>query len=267
MGNALSQKVADNLLVEQRVLWERVHDDSLGALDQVATEVVRATSVQQHRMAAAEEVRARAAHLSLLRVFRHGTERHVLRGAGRGKVIADADEVEVRRDEDEDAFATFFGLGQPGQGWYDGAGEVLEARVRVVGWRWRVVAVECLLDRQANIEHGAFIRGLDLDLAGNVAHVLVEKRVKLGCEVGREHNCLPEMRCLVVEIPGPHTAEVAAVGVLWLEVQMREDVFYVLPVLHEHGIGLVDDDELNRAEEVVVCFLFTVHWSASNRDL
>ena len=55
-----------------------------------------------------------------------------------------------------------------------------------------------------------------------------------------------------------HAAEVAAVGLARLEVQMLEDVQDVIPVLHEERIGLVYYGDLNRGEEVVVLLFLAV---------
>src|SRR2546423_11901443 len=39
-------------------------------------------------------------------------------------------------------------------------------------------------------------------------------------------------------------------GLLWKEVQLGEDVFDMLPILHLQRVGLVNDDDLDRREEV-----------------
>ena len=60
---------------------------------------------------------------------------------------------------------------------------------------------------------------------------------------------------MVVQVPVADAAEVAAVSLFRLQVQVLEDVVDVVPVLHEKGVGMVDNYHLNRREEVVVALL------------
>lgn len=66
------------------------------------------------------------------------------------------------------------------------------------------------------------------------------------------------MSGLVVEVPISYSAEVAAMGLFWLLVEVLEDEGHVVPVLHEKGVGVVDNDDFDGGKEVVVCFLGAV---------
>ena len=57
---------------------------------------------------------------------------------------------------------------------------------------------------------------------------------------------------LAIEVPAADAVDVAAVEVLGLEVEVLEDELDILPVLHLHRICLVDNDHLDRREEIVV---------------
>ncbi len=57
---------------------------------------------------------------------------------------------------------------------------------------------------------------------------------------------------MTIKVPAPHAAEVAAMSFLGLQVQMCEDVFNVVPILHEKGIGMIQDDDFNGRKKVAV---------------
>lgn len=118
---------------------------------------------------------------------------------------------------------------------------------------------------QADVENGAFVFWLELDLASDVAHVVVEEAVEFGLQIGGENNGLTQMSSLVFEVPLANTAEVAAMGVLGLEIQMFHDVLHVFPILHQHSVSLIQNDYLNGGEIVVVLLLFAAEdFSSSN---
>lgn len=259
---ALGEEAADDLAVEDGVVGQAVQDNAARARDHVAPEVVGALRVQQDLVAARQEVRPRPRRLAHVGVLGDGAEREALHGVRRREVVAHAHEVEVRGDEDERAGA---GVRRAGAGAIaareldergdDGAREVREARVRLVGEGRRLEARERLLRLDgAELLDGAAVLGLHARAARPVLAAPVQLRELRRVE-GREHDRLPEVLGLLLEIPRADAAEVAAVRLARLQVEVLEDVLDVLPVLVEQGVGVVDDDNLDRAEEVVVHLL------------
>lgn len=258
---ALGEEAADDLAVEEGVVGQAVEHDAAHAGERVAAEVVGALRVQQDLVAAREEVRARARRLAHVGVLGHGAEREALDGVRGREVVAHAHEVEVRRDEDQRAAAAAAAVraagsrgplapasaGELEEGGHDGAGEVREARVGLVGEGGRLEAREGLLRAHGReLLDGAGVGGLHARAAGPVAAAAVQLG-ELGGVEGREYERLAEAVGLVVEVPLAHAAEVAAVGLARLAVEVLEDVLDVLPVLVEQRVGVVDDDELDGA--------------------
>ena len=68
---------------------------------------------------------------------------------------------------------------------------------------------------------------------------------------------MPDVAGVVVQVPVAYAAEVAPVCFFWLLVEVLEDECDVVPVLHEEGVCVVNDDHLNRRKEIVVLFLGT----------
>lgn len=60
-----------------------------------------------------------------------------------------------------------------------------------------------------------------------------------------------------IQVPGPHAAEVAAMSFLGLQIQVCEYVFNVVPILHEKGIGIIQNNEFDGRKKVVVWLLPT----------
>lgn len=57
---------------------------------------------------------------------------------------------------------------------------------------------------------------------------------------------------MAVKRPISHSAKVAAMSFFRQLIQMIEDVFCVVPVLHQESIGMVDDHDLDRAQEAMI---------------
>lgn len=218
-------------------------------------EMMRPPCVQQQRVSPAHEMRPRAPHIRLIRVLGYTRVADVDVNEG----VAHADEVEVGRDEEE---STWPALGRPrcaedlGE---EGGGEVFEAGVWVGDVGGGVEAGERLLD--AVVEGVDYARGVGrcvFEAAGGIAHVVVIEGVYGGSEKSGEDDCLAESGRVSVEVPGADAGEVAAVGVLGLEIEVLEDEVGVFPILHEGRVGLFHDDHFDGGEEVVVFFLLLV---------
>jgi len=97
-------------------------------------------------------------------------------------------------------------------------------------------------------------------LAPDIAHLCVEEGIQFGSEEGGEDEGLPEVRRVGVEILGCADAAVVGVGVggAWLVIEVGKGEEDVCPVLLEHGIYLVEDEELNRGQKIAVKVLGTV---------
>lgn len=67
-----------------------------------------------------------------------------------------------------------------------------------------------------------------------------------------ENEGLPKVFGVVIEVPVSYTAEITAVGVLGDFVEIVEDMFDVIPILHQKAIGLIDDYKFDGGKEIVI---------------
>src|SRR5690242_16414887 len=133
--NALPNE-ANDFIVKSRVLRHPVKHHTLDAAYLVAVEVVRTARVQQQTVLARHEVRARLAHVGGVSVFLDEAVAEIRVDEG----VADADEVEVRGNEDKDANTTCCGFWKATDGGQQRGVEVLETRVGVCKVRGRIEA-------------------------------------------------------------------------------------------------------------------------------
>lgn len=223
-----------------------------------------ALGVQQDLVAARQEVGPRPRRLHHARVLGDGAEREARHGRVRREVVAHAHEVEVRRDEDErpssDVSPATIATAALRESGNHGAREVREPGVGIRRGRRGLEAGEGLAHPRATyadaevLDGAGVLGGLDAGAAGPVLAAQAAVQLgELGAVEGGEDDGLAEVGGAAVEAPLADAGEVAAVRVAGLAVEVgQQGVLDVLPVLHEEGVGLVDDDELDRAEEVVV---------------
>ena len=62
---------------------------------------------------------------------------------------------------------------------------------------------------------------------------------------------------MTIQIPVSHASEVTAVRFFRDQIKMIEDVFDVVPVLHQQSVGLINDNHFYGREEIVVALLIT----------
>lgn len=139
-------------------------------------------------------------------------------------MIAQPHEVQVRRDEDQRASAgrVLAAADLLDQGRQHGGGEVLEARVGVLGRREAVKPCERLLWRHGERDFGyrAGVHRCRFDFARDILHVGGEDRMNLRRHVRRRDHYLPHVSRLVVQVPGPDAAEVASMPLFRLLVEL-----------------------------------------------
>ena len=93
-----------------------------------------------------------------------------------------------------------------------------------------------MLDVQSGLsdrENGAGVIWSILEFSEDVVRVVIKESVNFGCNKGAEDECLTQVFGMSVEIPRSNSTEVAAVRFLGLQIEVLEDVDYVVPVLHE----------------------------------
>ena len=57
---------------------------------------------------------------------------------------------------------------------------------------------------------------------------------------------------MTIQVPAPHAAEVAAMSFLGLKIQVRKDIFNVVPILHEKCIGMIQNSDFDGRKKVIV---------------
>jgi hypothetical protein len=50
---------------------------------------------------------------------------------------------------------------------------------------------------------------------------------------------------MAIQVQHPHAAEVAAMSFLRLQIQVPEDIFNVVPILHKKSIGMIQNGDFD----------------------
>lgn len=146
-----------------------------------------------------------------------------------------------------------------------------------------------MLDEGDDVDDGSVgVRLGDFDFAGDIAGELFEEGVDFGGEEVGEHEGLADVFGAAIEAPVADAREVAPVGVLGDHVHVfkhrlnivgkrskisirdtnksiiqkgtigASHYLQVVPVLHEHVVGLVNNDNLDRREEIEIPLLVAI---------
>lgn len=75
-------------------------------------------------------------------------------------------------------------------------------------------------DRKWEFRDCSVVNRIEFNPPREILHLRREDRVDFGSDEGGEHDKLPDMSCIIIQVPGSNAAEITAVRFFWLEIEM-----------------------------------------------